>query len=134
MIIHSFSFDFQWFLSVDLFMWYNVFFHSWFCISMIICIKCSFIIFFAHLPFQILHTYSSRKLKFESSGKTQRKRADNGLFITLVTKFYNNVFLFVGSTTLGTIIECLLVGQESKRLTTNCNLQIGHFCIPSSAP
>ena len=31
-----------------------------------------------------------------------REGGDIGLFITLVPKFYNNVFLFLGLTTLGT--------------------------------
>ena len=34
-----------------------------------------------------------------------RDKGDNRLFITLVPKFQDNVFLFVGLTTLGTFIE-----------------------------
>ena len=37
-----------------------------------------------------------------------REGGDIGLFITLVPKFYINVFLFVASTTEGTLIEFLL--------------------------
>ena len=33
------------------------------------------------------------------------KEGDNGLFITLVPKLFNNVFLFLGSTALGTFNE-----------------------------
>ncbi len=55
---------------------------------------------------------------------------NNELFITLVPKVYNNVFLFVGLTNLGTLlnfdwlihqVECLNVS------TTNFNLQKGKF-------
>ena len=34
-----------------------------------------------------------------------REGGDTGLFIILVPKFYNNVFLFLGLTTMGTFIE-----------------------------
>ena len=37
--------------------------------------------------------------------KAARERGDNDLFITLVPKVYNNVFLFVGLTILRTFIE-----------------------------
>ena len=33
------------------------------------------------------------------------ERGGNGLFITLVPKVYNNVFLFVGLTTLGDLLN-----------------------------
>ena len=47
------------------------------------------------------------KLWIQCQVKTQRERkgGDNGLFITLVPKFYYNVSLFVGLTTLGNFIE-----------------------------
>ena len=37
--------------------------------------------------------------------KQIRERGDNGLFIMLVPKVFNNIFLFVGSTTLGTLVD-----------------------------
>ena len=42
-----------------------------------------------------------------------REGKDIGLFITLVPKFNNNVFLFVGLKTLATFIEFWLVGSIS---------------------
>ena len=39
------------------------------------------------------------------SEKLTRKRGDNGLFITLVPKFYYKVVLFVGLTILGTLVN-----------------------------
>ena len=39
-----------------------------------------------------------------------RESGDNGLFIILVPKVYDNVFLFVGLTTLETYTEFWLVG------------------------
>ena len=52
-----------------------------------------------------------------------------GLFYMLVPKDYNNVFLFIGWTALGTFIEFCLVGSwrlMSKRF--NCDLQKGYNC------
>ena len=40
---------------------------------------------------------------------TTREGGDNGLLLHLSPKFYNNVFLFVGFTTLGTFIKFGLV-------------------------
>ena len=66
-----------------------------------------------------------------------RNNKDNGLFITLVPKFYNSVFLFIGLTTLGTsvtfdwlvcLVECSNVStlgflrNEGKEVTVNALL------------
>ncbi len=47
------------------------------------------------------------KLEFPNNrnAKNLREGGDIRLFITQAPKFYNNVFLFVGFTTLGTYIE-----------------------------
>ena len=48
-----------------------------------------------------------------SQARPDREGVDNGLFITLVPKVLNNVFLFDGSTTLGIFNELWLVGSFS---------------------
>ena len=57
------------------------------------------------------HTYPfySEALLLQKTGIRKedifRERGDNGLFLTLVQKFYNNVFLFLDLTTLGTSVK-----------------------------
>ena len=60
-----------------------------------------------------------RLIKF--SNKSKKEGRDIGLFITLVPKFENNDFLFIGLTTLETFIEFWLVRSS----TINGNLQKG---------
>ena len=65
---------------------------------------------------------------------TERERGDNGLFITLVHKFLQSVFLFVGLPTLGTLIEFdwLVHKVECPNdSTTNLNLQKEFICVSS---
>ena len=40
-----------------------------------------------------------------NNNQDSREGGDIGLFILLVPKVFNNIFLFVGSTTLGTFVE-----------------------------
>ncbi len=60
----------------------------------------------------ILNAYFSREKSIKSAKEIyshffqrEREDLDHGLFIALVPKFYNNVFLFVGFTTLETLID-----------------------------
>ena len=53
----------------------------------------------------------------------------NGLFITLVPKVYTNVFLFVGLTTLQTLIDGFIKLSVRTFLITNFNLKKGEFCV-----
>ena len=57
----------------------------------------------------------------EGQGRKIREGGDIGLFITLVPK----VFLLVGLTTLGTIIELFHKVECLNVLTNNCKLQKG---------
>ena len=45
------------------------------------------------------------KFRNNRTDKEYRERVSNGLFITLVLKVFNNVFLFVGLTTSGTLVN-----------------------------
>ena len=60
-----------------------------------------------------------------------REGGDNGLFILWYPKIYNNAFLFLGPTTVGTFIKFLLVGSLNVS-TNNCNLKNEYFCVSSS--
>ena len=46
-------------------------------------------------------------------------------------KFFNNVFLFVGLTTLRTILNFDWFVESPNLLTTNCNQQKGWYCVSS---
>ena len=64
------------------------------------------------VPNNLMYFY---KVANKNNDKTERNRegGDIGLFITLVPKTYDNVFLSVGLITLGTFIEFWLVGSFS---------------------
>ena len=81
------------------------------------------------------HQYlASREQSFRSSTVICREGRDVGLFITLVPQIYNNVFLFVCLTTLGTFLEfdCFVHYVKCSNVsTTNCNVKKGKFCLSS---
>ena len=58
----------------------------------------------------------------------ERERGDNWLIISQSTKFCNDVFLFVGFTTLGTLVNfnwLVQLVECSNVSTTNFNLEKG---------
>ena len=59
-----------------------------------------------NISFYAKKSIAKQCLKIDTNDRErERERGDNGLFITLVQKFYSNVFLFVGLTTLRNIVN-----------------------------